>query len=215
MIDTFRKLVESGDRVLRVEGCVSGTLGFVLSALESGASFSAAVREAVARGYAEPDPRDDLSGADALRKGLILSRLLGYAGLSPHAESLVPRGLASLSLERFLERLPEHDAAWRRRVAVEAARGRVLRYVVVATARGRPRRAQGRAARLGHRRSRRHAQPAVVYDSPLPEGASRRGRSRGRARGHGGRHPERHPGARERVARSAHERSDPPAMMVS
>ena len=136
VIDTFRKLVESGDRVLRVEGCVSGTLGFVLSSLESGSSFSAAVREAVARGYAEPDPRDDLSGADVLRKGLILARLLGYSGRAPHAESLVPRGLAGLPLARFMERLPEHDEAWRRRVAAQAARGRVLRYVVVATARG-------------------------------------------------------------------------------
>jgi homoserine dehydrogenase len=77
-----------------------------------------------------------LSGADVLRKGLILARLLGYSGRAPHAESLVPRGLAGLSLARFLERLPEHDEAWRRRVAAEAARGRVLRYVVVATARG-------------------------------------------------------------------------------
>jgi aspartokinase/homoserine dehydrogenase 1 len=136
VIDTFRKLVESGDRVLRVEGCVSGTLGFVLSSLEAGATFSGAVREAVARGYAEPDPRDDLSGADALRKGLILARLLGYSGLAPHAKSLVPKPLAGVPLARFLERLKEHDEAWRRRVAAEAARGRVLRYVVVATARG-------------------------------------------------------------------------------
>ena len=137
VIDTFRKLVESGDRVLRVEGCVSGTLGFVLSSLESGSSFSAAVREAVARGYAEPDPRDDLSGADALRKGLILARLLGYAGRPPHAAepgadagSRGCRSRASWSASRST------TSAWRRRVAAEAARGRVLRYVVVATARG-------------------------------------------------------------------------------
>jgi homoserine dehydrogenase len=136
ILDTFRKLVDSGDRVLRVEGCVSGTLGFVLSALDAGSSFSAAVREAMARGYTEPDPREDLSGADVLRKGLILARLLGYAGRSPRAASLVPPPLARLPLGPFLERLPAHDAAWRERVAAEAARGRVLRYVVVATARG-------------------------------------------------------------------------------
>jgi aspartokinase/homoserine dehydrogenase 1 len=136
ILDTFRKLVDSGDRVLRVEGCVSGTLGFVLSSLDAGSSFSAAVREAMARGYAEPDPREDLSGADVLRKGLILARLLGYAGRPPRAASLVPPPLARLPLARFLERLPAHDAAWRERAAAEAARGRVLRYVVVATARG-------------------------------------------------------------------------------
>jgi aspartokinase/homoserine dehydrogenase 1 len=136
VIDTFRKLVESGDRVLRVEGCVSGTLGFVLSSLEAGRAFSEAVREAVDRGYAEPDPREDLSGSDVLRKGLILARLLGYAGAAPVAENLVPRALRRIPLPRFLERLGTLDDAWRERVAAEAARGCVLRYVVVATARG-------------------------------------------------------------------------------
>jgi aspartokinase/homoserine dehydrogenase 1 len=136
VLDTFRKLVESGDRVLRVEGCVSGTLGFVLSSLERGSAFSEAVREAVRRGYAEPDPREDLSGQDVLRKGLILARLLGYAGPAPRAEDLVPPPLRRIPLERFLERMGSLDAGWERRVAAEAARGRVLRYVVLATARG-------------------------------------------------------------------------------
>jgi aspartokinase/homoserine dehydrogenase 1 len=136
VIDTFRKLVESGDSVRRVEGCVSGTLGFVLSSLDSGKSFSEALREAMARGYTEPDPREDLSGADALRKGLILARLLGFAGATPHADSLVVRALAGVPLQQFLARLPEFDGAWRSRVAREAARGRVLRYVVIATPRG-------------------------------------------------------------------------------
>jgi aspartokinase/homoserine dehydrogenase 1 len=136
VIDTFRKLVESGDSVRRVEGCVSGTLGFVLSSIEAGKPFSAAVAEAVARGYAEPDPREDLSGQDVGRKGLILARLLGFTGRSASAESLVPRRLAGLPLDRFLARLPEVDAHWAGRVAREAERGRVLRYVVVATSRG-------------------------------------------------------------------------------
>ena len=136
VIDTFRKLVESGDQVRRVEGCVSGTLGFVLSSLDSGRSFSEALREAMERGYTEPDPREDLSGADALRKGLILARLLGFAGAAPRAESLVVRALAGVTLPQFLRRLPAHDGAWRARVAREAARGRVLRYVVIATPRG-------------------------------------------------------------------------------
>jgi aspartokinase/homoserine dehydrogenase 1 len=136
VIDTFRKLVETGDRVLRVEGCVSGTLGFVLSSLEAGRPFSEAVREAVAKGYAEPDPREDLSGQDVLRKGLILARLVGYEGPAPRAESLVPAALRRLPLARFMERLASFDEGWRRKVAAERDRGRVLRYVVVATARG-------------------------------------------------------------------------------
>lgn len=135
IIDTFRKLDETGDRVLHIEGCVSGTLMFVLSEVSAGRPFSEAVREAMDRGYAEPDPRDDLSGRDAARKGLILARMLGYRGDAPVPDDLVPRPYAALSLKAFLDRLPELDAAWQARVASEAAKGRVLRYVVSATPR--------------------------------------------------------------------------------
>jgi aspartokinase/homoserine dehydrogenase 1 len=135
ILDTHRKLVDSGDRVLRIEGCLSGTLGFVLSAVSAGRPFSEAVREAMSRGYTEPDPRDDLSGRDAARKGLILGRLLGYRGAPPEPENLVPPRLARFPLAEFLERLPSLDDEWSRRVAREAAAGRVLRYVVVATPR--------------------------------------------------------------------------------
>jgi aspartokinase/homoserine dehydrogenase 1 len=134
IIDTHRKLVESGDRVLRIEGCVSGTLGFVLSAVGEGRPFSEAVAEAVERGYAEPDPREDLSGRDAARKGLILARLLGYRGLPPTAEDLVPPAFRRLSRSEFIKRLPSLDAGWRERMARAARRERTLRYVVTATA---------------------------------------------------------------------------------
>jgi aspartokinase/homoserine dehydrogenase 1 len=133
ILDTYKKLVESGDRVLRIEGCVSGTLGYVLSAVSQGRSFSQAVREAVERGYAEPDPREDLSGRDVGRKGLILARLLGYTGPLRAAEDLVPRALRRVALPTFMARLPSVDDDWRRRFERAAARGRVLRYVVVAT----------------------------------------------------------------------------------
>jgi homoserine dehydrogenase len=127
--------VETGDRVLRIEGCVSGTLMFVVSAVSSGRRFSDAVREAVARGYAEPDPRDDLSGRDAARKGLILARLLGYRGPAPTPDDLVPLALRTVGRDEFLERLAEHDEEWARRVERERQRGRVLRYIVSATPR--------------------------------------------------------------------------------
>ena len=133
IIDTYHKLVETGDRVLRIDGCVSGTLMYVVSAVSEGRPFSQAVREAVELGYAEPDPRDDLSGADAARKALILARLMGYHGAAPVPADLVPRALKKLPLDRFLARLSEVDADWKARVAREAERGRVLRYVVTAT----------------------------------------------------------------------------------
>jgi aspartokinase/homoserine dehydrogenase 1 len=99
IIDTYRKLAESGDRVLRIHGCVSGTLTFVLSEVSAGRQFSAAVKEAMARGYAEPDPRDDLSGRDAARKGLILARMMGYRGAAPAADDLVPPAYRHLPLD--------------------------------------------------------------------------------------------------------------------
>jgi aspartokinase/homoserine dehydrogenase 1 len=133
IIDTFQKLVETGDRVLKIEGCVSGTLMYIASAVSAGRPFSEAVREAVDRGFAEPDPRDDLSGADAGRKALILARLLGYRGPSPKPDDLVPRALRRIPLPAFMKTLPTLDAAWAERAQREASRGRVLRYVVTAT----------------------------------------------------------------------------------
>ena len=135
IIDTYHKLAETGDRVLRIEGCVSGTLMFVVSAVSAGQRFSDAVRQAVERGYAEPDPRDDLSGRDAARKGLILARLLGYRGAAPLPDDLVPRALKNVSTQDFLKRLTAYDDEWADRVERERVRGRVLRYVVTATPR--------------------------------------------------------------------------------
>jgi bifunctional aspartokinase / homoserine dehydrogenase 1 len=135
IIDTFLKLAETGDRVLRIEGCVSGTLMYVVSAVSAGRPFSEAVREAVERGYAEPDPREDLTGQDAARKALILARLLGYRGPAPAPDDLVPRSLKSVAASEFVKRLADFDQEWATRVKREAANGRVLRYVVAATPR--------------------------------------------------------------------------------
>jgi aspartokinase/homoserine dehydrogenase 1 len=108
---------------------------YIASAVSAGRPFSDAVREAVERGFAEPDPRDDLSGADAGRKALILARLLGYRGPSPKPDDLVPRALRRIPLTAFMKKLPTLDVAWAERVRREASRGRVLRYVVTATPR--------------------------------------------------------------------------------
>ncbi|PYP37231.1 MAG: bifunctional aspartate kinase/homoserine dehydrogenase I [Gemmatimonadetes bacterium] len=137
IIDTYQKLVESGDRVSKIEGCPSGTLGYLFGEMGRGASFSAALRGAIAKGYPEPDPRDDLSGMDVARKALILGRLLGFAGGLENiaVESLVPDGADRLPLDRFLKSLDEYDAAWAKRVAAARARGGVLRYRAIVTRR--------------------------------------------------------------------------------
>jgi aspartokinase/homoserine dehydrogenase 1 len=135
IIDTLQQLRASGDRVDSVDSSPSGTMGYLFSEMGRGRTFSSAVREAMTLGYTEPDPRDDLSGLDVARKGLILGRMLGYAGemTDVSLESLVPDSLRDVSPERFLASLGECDAEWVRRVDEARARGEVLRYRARAT----------------------------------------------------------------------------------
>ena len=137
IMDTYAKLVGSGDRVQRIEGCPSGTLGYLFGELGRGRRFSEALRGAIAKGYPEPDPREDLSGMDVARKALILGRLLGFPGeLKDIAvESLVPQGAERLKPEEFLARLEEYDAPWARRLAQARRRGGALRYRAIVTRR--------------------------------------------------------------------------------
>lgn len=130
VLDTLRKLVESGDEILAIEGCPSGTLGFLFGELGRGERFSEALRSAIERGYTEPDPRVDLSGIDVARKALILARAIGFRGDlgQVRVESLVPAALAGLPLELFLERAAELDESWATRVNALRRKGRVLRY---------------------------------------------------------------------------------------
>ena len=136
VIDTIGKLTASGDRILQIEGCPSGTLGFLFSEMSRGTAFSVALQSAMAKGYTEPDPRDDLSGMDVARKALILGRLLGFSGelRSIKVESLVPVPMRKLPLDGFLARAPELDAPWAARVREAQARGEVLRYRIIVTA---------------------------------------------------------------------------------
>ncbi|MBA2683320.1 MAG: aspartate kinase [Gemmatimonadaceae bacterium] len=137
VLDTYAKLVESGDRMRRIDACPSGTLGFLFDELGRGKKFSAALRDAMARGYTEPDPRDDLSGMDVARKALILGRLLGFDGemSDVKVESLVAPEAVKMPLAKFLKSLEKFDEAWSARVAKAAARGGVLRYQATSSAR--------------------------------------------------------------------------------
>lgn len=130
IIDTISKLQESGDKVLRIEGCPSGTLGYLFGELGRGTSFSTALRAAMALGYTEPDPREDLSGMDVARKALILGRMLGFDGEldSVIVESLVPVEYRDLPASEFIGRLEEMDSRWRERVDEARSRDSVLRY---------------------------------------------------------------------------------------
>jgi homoserine dehydrogenase len=123
-------LVRADDVVALVEGALRGTLGFLFTGLQAGQSFSELVREAMAQGYTEPDPRIDLGGLDVARKALILARTLGWnlELLEVGIQSLVPLELAGLPVTQFLERLPELDEGFAEQARQAAATGHTLRY---------------------------------------------------------------------------------------
>lgn len=138
VIATLQRLVNSGDRIARVDGAFSGTLGYVMTGLQAGRAFSEVVTDAHAQGYTEPDPRDDLSGLDMARKALILARGMGLCleMADVAVESLYPASLADLSVPAFMQALPSLDADMQARVAEATARGQRLRYVATVSAEG-------------------------------------------------------------------------------
>lgn len=127
----LRGMRASGDEVKGIQGALSGTLGFLMTSLDEGSSFSAAVRRAHAQGLTEPDPREDLSGRDVQRKAVILARLAGLE-VEPDevpCEDLSPAGSERDSLEDFLSRLESADPSWAAMVASAGQASRRLRYL--------------------------------------------------------------------------------------
>jgi aspartokinase/homoserine dehydrogenase 1 len=134
VINTMNDLLLSGDKVLRIEAVLSGTLNYIFSSFEEGTKFSDVVKEAKAKGYTEPDPRDDLNGMDVARKILILSR---DTGLSMElgdikVENLVPESCqGDISIDEFMKRLEKHDAEFEALRKKAADKNQKLRYMAV------------------------------------------------------------------------------------
>ena len=136
VIGTIQDLVASGDEILRIEAVLSGTISFIFNNLGKGSSFSELLAEAKLRGYTEPDPRDDLSAKDIIRKMIILAREAGFSleESQIQIESLVPKQIIhALSIEEFLALLPEMDEMMRKSCDSASRSGRVLRYVAIVT----------------------------------------------------------------------------------
>lgn len=131
VICTLKDLIQTGDRVHKVEGIVSGTLAWLFSSYDGSVPFSSMVRKAKEMGYTEPDPRDDLSGMDVARKTVILARELGYAVEVSQLSvaSLVPQELVDLPVAEFMQRLNELDDAMLKLYQETTAKGEKLRYV--------------------------------------------------------------------------------------
>ena len=131
IINTINALRNSGDKILKIEAVLSGTLNFIFNTLSEDIPFSETVRMAKEQGFSEPDPRIDLSGKDVIRKLVILAREAGYKVDQEDvvAENLIPEDYFRCSLEEFWQRLPELDADFeerRRKLATQNKHWRVV-----------------------------------------------------------------------------------------
>jgi homoserine dehydrogenase len=144
VLGSLRELVDTGDRVRRIEGIFSGTMSFLFNAWNpvdaaaaaggaAAPAFSKTVAEARDLGYTEPDPRDDLNGLDVARKATILARMAGLeveSATSFETQSLIPTALESAaSADEFLAGLARFDGDMEKVRDAAAAEGKVVRFV--------------------------------------------------------------------------------------
>ena len=131
IIRTINDLVNSGDKILRIEAVLSGTLNFIFNTISKDIPFSKTVEMAKAEGYSEPDPRIDLSGKDVIRKLVILTREAGYEIEQEDVEAnlFIPESFFKGSLEDFWKNLPSLDADFERRRQELEKHHRVWRFV--------------------------------------------------------------------------------------
>ena len=131
IIGTINDLCNSGDKILKIEAILSGTLNFIFNEIAADVPFSETVRRAKEERYSEPDPRIDLSGTDVIRKLVILTREAGYQVEQEDVEKhlFVPDSYFEGSIEDFWKKLPELDADFEARRKVLEAENKRWRFV--------------------------------------------------------------------------------------
>ena len=131
IIRTINDLRNSGDKILRIEAVLSGTLNYIFNTISHDIPFSQTVKMAQEAGYSEPDPRIDLSGKDVIRKLVILAREAGYEINQEDVEKhlFIPADLFQGSLEEFWQKLPSLDAGFEQRRQVLERENKVWRFV--------------------------------------------------------------------------------------
>ena len=131
IIRTMNDLLNSGDKILKIEAVLSGTLNFIFNKISADVPFSETVRLAKEEGYSEPDPRVDLSGKDVIRKLVILAREAGYRIEQSDVEKhlFVPDSFFQGTLDEFWKNLPSLDADFERRRKVLESEGKRWRFV--------------------------------------------------------------------------------------
>ncbi|MDE7346762.1 MAG: bifunctional aspartate kinase/homoserine dehydrogenase I [Muribaculaceae bacterium] len=131
IINTINSLINSGDTILKIEAVVSGTLNYIFDVLSADIPLSKAVDMAREAGYAEPDPRIDLSGTDVVRKIVILAREAGYVVEQSDVEKhlFIPPHLFEGEAGNFISNLKTMDAEFEERRKKEYEAGRKFRFV--------------------------------------------------------------------------------------
>ena len=131
IIGTINDLRNSGDKILKIEAVLSGTLNFIFNEISANVPFSETVRRAKEQGYSEPDPRIDLSGTDVVRKLVILTREAGYQVEQQDVEKLlfVPNSYFEGNVDDFWKQLPALDADFEKRRQQLEAEGKRWRFV--------------------------------------------------------------------------------------
>ena len=132
IINTIQGLMASGDKFLKIEAILSGTLSYIFNSFGPGVRFADVVKEAKAKGFTEPDPRDDLSGADVARKILILAREVGVpleAEEVQVAQLLPANCLAAPTVDDFFNELIISDSYFGKLQSEAEANGEKLRYI--------------------------------------------------------------------------------------
>ena len=131
IIGTINDLRNSGDKILKIEAVLSGTLNFIFNEISADVPFSETVRRAKEQGYSEPDPRIDLSGTDVIRKLVILTREAGYKVEQQDVEKrlFVPDSYFDGSVDDFWQKLPQLDADFEQRRQKLEAEGKRWRFV--------------------------------------------------------------------------------------
>ena len=131
IIGTINDLCNSGDKILKIEAVLSGTLNFIFNEISANVPFSETVRRAKDQGYSEPDPRIDLSGTDVIRKLVILTREAGYQIEQEDVEKhlFVPDSFFEGSVEDFWKNLPTLDTNFETRRKQLEEEGKHWRFV--------------------------------------------------------------------------------------
>lgn len=131
IIAPLKSMVMSGDKILKLEAVLSGSLNFIVNTVSQSKSLSAVIQEARDKGFTEPDPRLDLSGIDVVRKILILARESGYAMEQSDIEvtPFVPQKYMDAdTIEQFMDNIKQYDADFEEYRKALVAKGKKLRY---------------------------------------------------------------------------------------